>query len=100
MKRCLLLVAAVLLAACSSGPSEGHVVAKQVIAAHDESYPIFTTICMGNPLVCHQQYIGQGTQHYDTDWQVELDNSGDRGWVSVTHSVYVHLSLGDFWRQP
>lgn len=102
MKRLALVVAALLLAACGPGITEGHIVAKQIIPAHDSSYPIFTTICTSGykgTISCHQQWIGQGTRHHPTEWQIQVrDASGDTEWKSVPEAYYQRAYINDTWR--
>jgi hypothetical protein len=102
------VVAGLVLAACSSGPTHGTVLEKKYTPGYTYTYqqPISHESCTEEPDgpngededVCSTYYTYIPEQRYQPpEWQIELQSDGKTGWVDVSHSVYNGTHKGDYY---
>lgn len=99
MRRLAFLLPLVVVVACGSPLTSGEVTGRSYVPAHTTTYPIFFTICTGKPLVCHQQYAGQGTIHHDPCWRVDFRDGDRKGHACTTHRRWLETVNGSGWSE-
>lgn len=81
-----ILLVVICLAACG-GPSSGTVVEKD----HDAAYTYTTYIWVNKVMVPQNNYVPES-------WSILVENSEEKGWVSVDEDTFDELELGDYFQ--
>lgn len=106
VRKVILALMLLTLAACSDPPKSGYVVQKAYDDPDEWDYwqPTYITICSGNPIMCHQQLAGGHWVHdYDgPHWEFRIkDDAGPKGkkhgWVEVDQSSFDSYEVGMHW---
>lgn len=100
----VLMPAVVVLIACGHPPQSGYVTQRDYKPAHSISHDdaMFVPICVGNPVICHQQLVGfnHWTERVPDRWWLRVkDDAGkhDEGWVPVDGAAYARYLPGQHW---